>query len=68
MRGEVGPALAAYLRGERTLEDAVALTRRNTRRYAKRQLTWFRKMEGFRWFPAGDIDGMAAFVRKEMGA
>lgn len=41
---------AAHLRGERTLEDAVALTRRNTRRYAKRQLTWFRAEPGVTWF------------------
>ncbi len=42
-----------HLRGEITLEEAIALTQRNTRRYAKRQLTWFRKEEGVAWF---DID------------
>lgn len=42
----------SVLRGERTLEDAVALTRRNTRRYAKRQWTWFRKEPGVVWFEA----------------
>jgi tRNA dimethylallyltransferase len=34
--------LAAYLRGELGLGDAVAATQQDTRRYAKRQLTWFR--------------------------
>jgi len=34
--------LAAHLRGETSLEDAVSATRRATRNYAKRQLTWFR--------------------------
>lgn len=34
--------LAAHLRGELTLAEAVALAQQETRRYAKRQLTWFR--------------------------
>ncbi len=34
--------ITAYLRGERTLEEAIEDIRRNTRRYARRQLTWFR--------------------------
>lgn len=33
---------AAHLRGEGSLADALALTRADTRRYAKRQITWFR--------------------------
>jgi tRNA dimethylallyltransferase len=40
----------SHLRGERSLEEAMALTRRNTRRYAKRQWTWFRKEPGVAWF------------------
>jgi len=48
---------AAHLRGERTLDDAMALTRRNTRRYAKRQLTWFRAEPGVAWF---SLDANAA--------
>ena len=31
-----------YLGGEMTLDEAVALMKKNTRNYAKRQLTWFR--------------------------
>ena len=33
--------LAGHLRGEKSLDEAVALTKQQTRRYAKRQLTWF---------------------------
>jgi tRNA dimethylallyltransferase len=40
----------AHLRGELALEEAVALTKRNTRRYAKRQGTWFRAEPGVTWF------------------
>jgi tRNA dimethylallyltransferase len=34
--------LTAHLRGEATLAEAVALAQQETRRYAKRQMTWFR--------------------------
>jgi tRNA dimethylallyltransferase len=36
------PELLRHLRGEIPLEDAIALAQRATRRYAKRQMTWFR--------------------------
>jgi tRNA dimethylallyltransferase len=42
--------LRAVLRGEMTLEEARAAIQQATRRYAKRQLTWFRKEPGVRWF------------------
>jgi len=34
--------IVGYLKGEATLPEAVEEIRRNTRRYARRQLTWFR--------------------------
>jgi len=39
-----------YLDGKITLEDAVASIKQNTRRFAKRQLTWFRRDEEVNWF------------------
>ena len=36
------PELLRHLRGETTLTDAIAAAQRATRRYAKRQMTWFR--------------------------
>jgi len=36
------PEFVAYLRGQSTLEEAIDATQRATRRYARRQLTWFR--------------------------
>jgi tRNA dimethylallyltransferase len=41
--------LMAHLDGETGLEEAVRLIKRNTRRYAKRQVTWFKAEEGVRW-------------------
>jgi tRNA dimethylallyltransferase len=44
------PHLAAHLRGEMSLEAAIALGQRDTRNYAKRQRTWARKfMADWRW-------------------
>ena len=42
--------LIAYLKSEFDLNRAVELIKRNTRRYAKRQMTWFRKDDRINWF------------------
>jgi tRNA dimethylallyltransferase len=34
--------------------EAIAITARRTRQYAKRQLTWFRRDHRIVWLPAGD--------------
>jgi tRNA dimethylallyltransferase len=39
-----------HLKGEIGRDEAAALTKIDTRRYAKRQMTWFRKMEGLSWY------------------
>lgn len=41
--------LKPYLDGERTLEECIDRLKMNTRRYAKRQLTWFRRNENIHW-------------------
>ncbi len=51
--------IAAHLRGERTLEEAADAARRETRRLAKRQLTWFRRDPGIFWLDAGRTGGQA---------
>lgn len=43
--------LFPYLEHQISLEEAIATIKRNTRRYAKRQLTWMRKQEGITWIP-----------------
>ncbi|MDP4290241.1 MAG: tRNA (adenosine(37)-N6)-dimethylallyltransferase MiaA [Bacteroidota bacterium] len=47
--------LFAYLDGEVTLEHAMANIKTNTRRYAKRQFTWFRKDQDMQWFYPDEI-------------
>lgn len=48
--------LAAHVRGDISLEEALASTVRATCRYAKRQLTWFRREEGVTWFAVENPD------------
>lgn len=55
-----------YLKKEMTLEEALEFTKRDTRHYAKRQLTWFRKMEGIQWFSPYDFPSLAAYVEKNL--
>lgn len=45
--------LFEHLEGKITLEEAVNKIKQNTRNYAKRQLTWFKKDKEFHWFSAG---------------
>ncbi|RNL82163.1 tRNA (adenosine(37)-N6)-dimethylallyltransferase MiaA [Sinomicrobium pectinilyticum] len=42
--------LFEYLEGNCSLEHAISEIKKNTRRFAKRQLTWFRKQEGITWY------------------
>lgn len=54
--------LFEWFDGILTRDEAVDLLKRNTRRYAKRQLTWFRRDPGIRWFAPDRIDEMIRFV------
>jgi tRNA dimethylallyltransferase len=47
-----------YLDNHCTLEQAVEQIKQNTRQYAKRQLTWFRRDTAYTWFSATDADGI----------
>jgi tRNA dimethylallyltransferase len=55
--------IAAYLRGEIALDDAVAQARQESRRLAKRQLTWFRREPQIVWLDPerGAQDALALF-------
>jgi tRNA dimethylallyltransferase len=60
--------LAQHLRGEIALDQAVEETIRATRRFAKRQLTWFRKEPDVSWFDAQDLDGARLHIRELLRA
>lgn len=53
----------AFLEGQYDRAECVRLLKRNSRRYAKRQLTWFRKDPEFRWFSPYDGDAILAHIR-----
>ena len=54
--------LYRYVLGEISLGECKALWLKNTRAYAKRQNTWFRRDTTIRWFAAGDVQGMAGLA------
>jgi len=55
MQGLGYKEILAYLEGELTLEEAVELLKRDTRHFAKRQLTWFRREQDVIWVEKGNF-------------
>jgi tRNA dimethylallyltransferase len=53
--------MLGYIRGELTRDEAIRLIKVSTKRYAKRQLTWFRKDPEIQWFT---LPGQAAAVEE----
>ncbi|MFH6604180.1 tRNA (adenosine(37)-N6)-dimethylallyltransferase MiaA [Maribacter algicola] len=59
--------LFKYLDGEWSLEFAISEIKKNTRRFAKRQLTWFRKGENTLWVDyQDDISGAISVIEKKL--
>lgn len=54
--------LFEYFDGKICFEKAVENIKTNTRRYAKRQMTWFRKDPEFKWFHPDDTDGIISHI------
>ncbi len=50
--------MGSHLRGDCSFDEAVRLMKRDTRHYAKRQMTWFAADSGIKWFSPGDADAM----------
>ncbi len=53
--------IGQYLQGQLTLDEAIASQQQATRRYARRQLTWFRRDERITWLPAATT-GLPEFL------
>jgi len=45
-----------YFNGETDLQHSIDLIKRNTKQYAKRQVTWFKKDNAYQWIEAGKLD------------
>jgi len=50
------------LDGEYDKEEAIRLLKRNSRRYAKRQLTWFKKDQQIKWFQPDQVDKVLLYI------
>ena len=63
MQGLGYKEILAYLDGECTLEEAVYILKRDTRHFAKRQLTWFRREQEVRWIERQEYPNEAAMLQ-----
>ena len=57
--------LFQVLDGKLSLEEGVDLIKRNTRKFARKQLTWFRKEQDYQWFSPENCRSMIAWVEKK---
>jgi len=62
MKGLGYKEIIGYLKGRYDLDEAVRLLQRDTRRYARRQLTWFRAHPRIRWLDLSEFPSMSAAV------
>lgn len=53
-----------YLNGKYSLEETVYIIKRNTRRYAKRQMTWFRRIQETRWLVVDENTDFKELAKK----
>lgn len=58
--------LFQYLNGNLELNDAVELIKRNSRRYAKRQLTWFKRTDKYKWFNPVDKNEIINWIEQKI--
>ena len=58
--------LFSFFDGETTRETAIELIKRNSRRYARKQLTWFRNDNEMNWFEPEQIDDIIAFIENRI--
>ena len=55
-----------FFEGKYDQAEAIRLLKRNTRRYAKRQMTWFRKDKGYQWFHPSQFREIVAYIKDQM--
>jgi tRNA dimethylallyltransferase len=74
MQGLGYKELIRYLEGDISLEEAVEILKRDTRRYAKRQLTWFRRESRIEWLnldqiePGKEIQWIISHIEKNLSS
>ncbi|HLN73755.1 MAG: tRNA (adenosine(37)-N6)-dimethylallyltransferase MiaA [Methylococcaceae bacterium] len=58
--------LFAYFDGSCTLEEAVDLIKRNSRKYARKQLTWFRRDTEIQWFEPEQLEEIITYISSKV--
>lgn len=73
MQGIGYKEIIKYLNDEYTYEEAIEIIKRDSRRYAKRQLTWFRRYENAKWFDLDNyndekilLDDVISYIEKKV--
>ena len=56
-----------YFDGKITFDEAVELIKRNSRRYAKRQITWFGRDKDIAWFNCGEEEQIVKYIDAQFG-
>ena len=56
-----------YMEGKYDKAEAIRLLKRNTRRYAKRQMTWFRKDSEIKWFRPDELEAIVDYIKPSTG-
>ncbi len=56
----------AHFRGDISREAAIDLIKQNSRRFAKRQLTWLRRYQDAHWFAPAELAGMLSLIRAQL--
>lgn len=55
--------LVPYISGQASLDECVENLKRETRRYAKRQITWFKRNENINWFYADEMSADELYLK-----
>lgn len=55
-----------YIDNKYTLEEAIERIKGNTRRYARKQLTWFKRDADVKWFDASDTEGIMNYISLQL--
>ncbi len=63
MQGLGYKEIVEYLIGQRTLEESIYILKRDTRHFAKRQLTWFRRITNVTWLEVDRYDNKDILVK-----
>ncbi|HEY0030782.1 MAG TPA: tRNA (adenosine(37)-N6)-dimethylallyltransferase MiaA [Bacteroidia bacterium] len=57
-----------YLENKMDLNTAIELIKQNTRKFAKRQLTWFRRDEEIKWFEPAETENIINYINQALGS